>query len=106
MGFAREETVEISSPPRFMPGAKVRAVRTVKNDGTYPHREIGDILVRKGDIGYVRDIGTFLQRFYVCAVEFVERGAVVGMRGYELAPADQAETAAPARDASVQEPAA
>ena len=55
---------------------KVQATKFVKNDGTYPHRDIGDILVRKGDVGYVRDIGTFLQRFYVYAVEFVDRGVV------------------------------
>ena len=106
MTFAREQEVELVAPPRFRPGAKVHAVKHVKNDGTFPHREIGDILVCKGDVGYVRDVGTFLQRFYVYAVEFVEQAAVVGMRGYELAPADQAEAAAPAPDASVQEPAA
>ena len=31
-----------------------------------------------------RDVGIFLQRFYVYAVEFVERGAIVGMRAHEL----------------------
>jgi nitrogen fixation protein NifZ len=104
---APEQNVEISAQPCFMPGAKVRAVKLIKNDGTYPHRDIGDILVRKGDVGYVRDIGTFLQRFYVYAVEFVDRGVVVGMRGRELVAADRAEAAvAPERDASVQEPAA
>jgi len=40
--------------------------------------------VNKGDVGYVRDIGVFLQQFYVYAVEFVDRGLVVGMRGKEL----------------------
>ena len=84
MGLAREETVEIYAPPRFAPGDKVRATKHIKNDGTFPHREIGDILVRKGDVGYVRDIGTFLQRFYIYAVEFVDRAVVVGMRGKEL----------------------
>ena len=46
------------------------------------------MLVRKGDVGYVRDIGTFLQRYYIYAVEFVETGVVVGMRGRELAALD------------------
>ena len=88
MGLGREEEVELHRSPDFRPGAKVRATRYVKNDGTFAGREIGDMLVHKGDIGYVRDIGTFLQRYYVYAVEFVERGAVVGMRGRELVPAD------------------
>ena len=101
---APEEDVEISAQPCFRPGEKVRAVKHIKNDGTYPHRDIGDILVRKGDVGYVRDVGTFLQRFYVYAVEFVDRR--VGMRGRELLAADLADAVAPERDASVQEPAA
>jgi nitrogen fixation protein NifZ len=81
--------VEILDQPIFRPGEKVRARKHVKNDGTYPRREIGEILVRKGDIGYVRDIGTFLQRFYVYAVEFVDRQAIVGMRGRELTSLDR-----------------
>jgi len=84
MGLAREEEVELGRPPSFKPGVKVVSTKYVKNDGTYPLREIGDILVAKGDVGYVRDIGSFLQQFYVYAVEFVDRGVVVGMRGKEL----------------------
>jgi len=103
MALDREETLEILTPPRFLPCTKVRATKYVKNDGTYPNRDIGDILVRKADVGYVRDVGTFLQRFYVYAVEFYERGVIVGMRAHELA-ADETE-AAPASDASIQEPA-
>ena len=104
---ARDQEVEINSPPLFAPGVKVQATKFVKNDGTYPHRDIGDILVRKGDVGYVRDIGTFLQRFYVYAVEFVDRGVVVGMRGRELVATDRAEAAvAHDLDRSVQRPAA
>jgi nitrogen fixation protein NifZ len=104
MALDREEMLEILTPPRFLPCAKVRATKYIKNDGTYPNRDIGDILVHKGDIGYVRDVGTFLQRFYVYAVEFVDRSVIVGMRAHELA-ADDAEAAA-APDASIQEPAA
>ncbi len=47
-------------------------------------REIGEIVVKKGDVGYVRDIGMYLQRYYVYAVEFVDRGTIVGMRAREL----------------------
>ncbi|MFD2181986.1 nitrogen fixation protein NifZ [Rhodoplanes azumiensis] len=88
MGLGREEEVEIRAAPRFMPGEKVQSTKHIKNDGTYPRREIGDILVRKGDVGYVRDIGTFLQQFYVYAVEFVDRAVIVGMRGRELVSLD------------------
>lgn len=98
MGLGREEEVEIRTAPRFMPGEKVQSTKHVKNDGTYPRREIGDILVRKGDVGYVRDIGTFLQQFYVYAVEFVDRGVIVGMRGRELVSLDHPVVATGAAD--------
>jgi nitrogen fixation protein NifZ len=88
MGLGKEEEIEVHQPPRFMPGRKVRSTRYVKNDGTFPGREIGEVLVKKGDVGYVRDIGMFLQRYYIYAVEFVERGTIVGMRGRELALID------------------
>ncbi len=88
MGLGKEEEVEIRNDPAFMPGIKVKSIRYVKNDGTYAGRDVGEVLVRKGDVGYVRDIGTFLQRYYIYAVEFIETGIVVGMRGRELAALD------------------
>ena len=91
MGLGREEIVETTAPPVFQPGEKVMANRHVKNDGTYPGREIGDRLVYKGDVGYVRDIGTFLQQFYIYAVEWVDRGILVGMRARELSAPDAVE---------------
>jgi len=84
MGLVREQAIETAGEPKFQIGPKVRAIKHVKNDGTYPGKEIGDPLVRKGDIGYVRDIGVFLQRYYIYAVEFVDRGTIVGMRAREL----------------------
>lgn len=94
MGLKREEAVEIFSPPRFHPGEKVRSKRHIKNDGTMRGRDIGEIVVRKGDIGYVRDIGTFLQQFYIYAVEWLDSGAVVGMRAKELDSLDRPAPAA------------
>ncbi|MBS1183888.1 MAG: NifZ protein [Proteobacteria bacterium] len=84
----RELDVEIDGPPRFLPGDKVVARLNVKNDGTYPGRDIGERLVHKGDVGYVRDIGTFLQQFYIYAVDWVDRGILVGMRARELTTPD------------------
>jgi nitrogen fixation protein NifZ len=78
------DIVEITADPVFDYGAKVKSIKTVRNDGTYPGKDIGEILVRKGDIGYVTSIGTFLQQFYIYAVDFVETGHRVGMRGKEL----------------------
>ena len=88
MGLAREQAVEIYAEPLFNPGEKVRSTKHIKNDGTYPGKEIGENLVRKGDVGYVRDIGTYLQQFYIYAIEFADRAVIVGMRGKELASID------------------
>ncbi len=80
------DVVEITEPPAFNFGEKVRARRTIRNDGTYAGREIGDILAKKGEEGYVVSIGTFLQQFYIYAVEFMESGNRVGMKRKELEP--------------------
>jgi nitrogen fixation protein NifZ len=81
------EVVEISAPPYFHFGEKVKAKRTVRNDGTYAGKEIGQILAKKGEEGYVVSIGTFLQQFYIYGVEFMASGNRVGMKLKELDPA-------------------
>ena len=80
--------VELDGPPAFEYGERVRSRKTVRNDGTFAGREIGDILVRKGDEGYVVSIGTFLQQFYIYGVDFIEHGYRVGMKGRELESLD------------------
>ncbi len=90
MKISRDDNiVELSGPPDFDYGQKVKSLKTVRNDGTFQGKEIGDILVKKGDIGYVTSIGSFLQQFYIYAVEFVEHGYRVGMRGKELESAEE-----------------
>ncbi len=77
--------IEIYAPPVFPPGSRVRSRFQVRNDGTVPGSELGAVVVGKGEVGYVRDVGVFLQQYYVYAVEFLDRQAIVGMRGHELA---------------------
>jgi nitrogen fixation protein NifZ len=76
--------LEIYSRPVFHPGARVRTTRLVRNDGTFPGREIGEVLVEPGEVGYVREVGSFLSRHYVYVVELVARGVIVGMLAREL----------------------
>jgi nitrogen fixation protein NifZ len=76
--------VELDAPPAFAVGEKVRSLNLIRNDGSFPGRRIGEELIGKGELGYVRGIGSFLQRFYIFEVDFVERGLIVGMRGKEL----------------------
>lgn len=81
------DVCELSDPPFFSFGEKVKAKRVIRNDGTYAGKEIGEILAKKGEIGYVVSIGTFLQQFYIYGVEFTESGNRVGMKRKELEPA-------------------
>jgi nitrogen fixation protein NifZ len=80
----QEEISELYGDPAFEPGEKVRALKAVRNDGTYPGSNIGDFLIQTGDVGYVKNVGTYLNRFYVYAIDFVDRGMLVGMRTHEL----------------------
>jgi NifZ domain. len=82
------EEMELDAPPVFDLGEKVRLTKTIRNDGTFVGRELRDILARKGDVGYVVAIGTFLQSFYIYSVHFVDLGIVVGCRARELESLD------------------
>ena len=83
-----DDLLEIAAPPRFLMGERVVSRSVVRNDGTYNGKDIGEVLVAKGEIGYVRSIGTFLQQFYIYAVEFIDSGHQVGMRAKELCTLD------------------
>jgi nitrogen fixation protein NifZ len=74
--------------PAFEFGAEVRVMRTVRNDGTYPGLPTGALLVRRGSVGYVRDVGTFLQDQIIYTVHFLAQDRVVGCREEELQLAD------------------
>lgn len=70
-------------------GEAVRLVRNVRNDGTYPGLDPGAPLVRRGSIGYVVDVGTFLQDQVIYSVNFLDEGRIVGCREEELIGADE-----------------
>jgi nitrogen fixation protein NifZ len=79
-----DDIVELDGPPAFHVGDKVRSCRAIRNDGSFLGRRVGDLLLEEGEAGYIRGIGTFLQRFFIYEVDFLERGLVVGMRAKEL----------------------
>lgn len=83
-----DDVIEVAEPPRFHFGERVVSRTTIRNDGTFNGKDIGDVLVKKGDVGYVCSIGTFLQQFYIYAVEFTDHGYKVGMRAKELMTLD------------------
>ena len=83
-----DDVIEVAAPPRFAMGERVISRTVIRNDGTYNGKDIGEVLVAKGEIGFVTSIGTFLQQFYIYAVEFVDSGHRVGMRAKELCTLD------------------
>lgn len=74
---------------RFDYGDAVRVTRNVRNDGTYPGMDVGAHLVRRGAVGHVVNVGTFLQDQIIYTVHFLEEGRMVGCREEELIGADE-----------------
>jgi nitrogen fixation protein NifZ len=84
----QSDEIEIDSPPEFDIGEKVRVKKLIRNDGTFPGKDIGVTLAKKGDVGYIVSIGTFLQTSYIYAIHFIESGYVVGCRSREIESAE------------------
>jgi nitrogen fixation protein NifZ len=74
---------------QFDLGDAVRVTRNVRNDGTYPGEETGALLIRRGSVGHVVDVGTFLQDQIIYSVHFLDVGRLVGCREEELLGADE-----------------
>jgi nitrogen fixation protein NifZ len=70
-------------------GDAVRVTRNVRNDGTYPGEETGALLIRRGSVGNVVDVGTFLQDQIIYSVHFLDVGRIVGCREEELLGGDE-----------------
>ncbi|QOV66104.1 nitrogen fixation protein NifZ [Kosakonia pseudosacchari] len=67
-------------------GEEVRVSRTIRNDGTMPGYRRGDVLVRRGSTGFVRECGIFLMEKVIYHIHFPDSGLIVGCREQELLP--------------------
>ncbi|MER2518338.1 MAG: nitrogen fixation protein NifZ [Candidatus Accumulibacter phosphatis] len=74
---------------RWAYGEPVRVTRNIRNDGTYPGLAAGAPLVSRGSIGYVVDIGIFLQDQIIYSVNFLGEAKTVGCREEELIGAEE-----------------
>ena len=74
---------------RFEYGESVRVTRNVRNDGTYPGLDVGVLLIRRGSVGNVIEVGTFLQDQVIFTVHFLNHGRMVGCRLEELIGAEE-----------------
>lgn len=89
--MSEDANFELWDKALYERGDKVVALKDVRNDGTYPGSRIGEFLIRKGEVGYVTQVGTYLNRFYVYAVDFLESERLVGMRAHELERVEEEE---------------
>ena len=78
-----------ASYERYDYGDEVRVIRNVRNDGTYPGLDVGAPLVRRGSVGYVVNVGTFLQDQVIYSVHFLNEQRLVGCREEELIAASE-----------------
>jgi nitrogen fixation protein NifZ len=73
--------------PKYVIGQKVKLLENIVNDGTYPHAKIGTLMMPKGSIGYIKDMGEFLQVIRVYEVHFFGADMdveIIGCREHEL----------------------
>ena len=56
------DTVELTAPPVFKYGERVVSRYTIRNDGTYCGKDIGEVLAKKGDNLYKRALERPIQR--------------------------------------------
>ena len=68
---------------QFRAGEWVRSAVLIKNDGMYPHKDIGEPLVYPADTGIVQQSWRFLGDVYY-TVEFMAQAVFVIMRGCEM----------------------
>ncbi|KGK41232.1 protein NifZ [Nitrincola sp. A-D6] len=73
--------------PVYNYGDEVRVIRNLRNDGSFPGVDKGQLLVRRGETGHVRNLGTFLQDQIIYTVHFIQADIQVGCREEELVPA-------------------
>jgi nitrogen fixation protein NifZ len=81
------DEIELDSAPLYDLGDCVRVRKLIRNDGTFPGKDIGFHLAKKGDVGYVIGIGTYLQQAYIYSIHFLKTNYVVGCLSKELEPA-------------------
>lgn len=69
---------------KFDYGEKVRVIKNIRNDGTFMGSNRGALLVRRGNEGFIKGVGKFLQDQVIYQVHFIELGCTVGCRESEL----------------------
>ncbi|MBD1390715.1 nitrogen fixation protein NifZ [Neiella sp. HB171785] len=69
---------------KYAYGTKVRLIANVRNDGSFPGKMKGDLLVRRGAVGYVQQAGLHLQEHVIYQVHFIDLNLIIGCKESEL----------------------
>jgi nitrogen fixation protein NifZ len=88
----RSRSENDADEPLFAIGQRVKLIKDIVNDGTYPHSKIGTLMMPEGSIGYIKSMGEFLQVIRVYEVHFLGSDMdveVVGCRENELTSMDE-----------------
>jgi len=78
-----ELSIEEKDEHNFKLNQKVKALKDIKNDGTFPEGKRGDILIKAGQEGYIKEISEFLFRPAIM-VHFLKENRVIGFRPSEI----------------------
>ncbi len=68
---------------------QVRVIRNIRNDGSVAGVDKGAMLMRRGETGFVRHVGMFLQEQIIYQVHFLEHDVLLGCRENELISAEK-----------------
>lgn len=75
--------------PKFGYGEEVRLITNIRNDGSFQNGLKGECLMRRGETGFVRHAGLFLQDQVVYQIHFLASNQIIGCKETELMRADQ-----------------
>lgn len=73
--------------PKFEYGKEVRVIRNIRNDSNLGQQKKGEMLVRRGTTGFVRQSGYFQQDQIIYQVHFLGADKIIGCKESELTDA-------------------
>ena len=74
--------------PKFSYGQAVRLITNIRQDSSLSDEKRGQLLIRRGNIGYIRHAGLYKQEQIIYQVHFLEQNRVIGCRETELIDAN------------------
>ncbi|MEI6894293.1 MAG: nitrogen fixation protein NifZ [Colwellia sp.] len=70
--------------PKFDYGCEVRVIKNIRNDTYQGGQTKGELLVRRGTCGFVRQSGVYKQDQIIYQVHFLETDIIIGCKESEL----------------------